>query len=251
VVRSFLIAWHFLMAVPLHRSYCRAAPRELAGSMAWFPLVGLVLGGILASADLLLSRLLDRGVVDALLIVLLVLLTRGLHQDGLADTLDGLAGGTTPRERLTIMRDPCLGAIGGTGLVLALGLRYVALLALPHADRLPLLICMPGIGRWTMVVGAWSTPYGRVEGGLGQAFLNHLSMREMVLATLLVIVAVLWCLGLVPMALALGMSGALATGWSMFCRRVFGGMTGDTLGALNELAEITFLLAGPALLAWR
>lgn len=251
MVRSFLIAWHFLMGIPLRAESCTPAPGELAGSMAWFPLVGLTLGGILALADVGLSRILARGVVDALLIVLLVLLTRGLHQDGLADCLDGLAGGRTPQERLSIMRDPRVGAIGATGLILSLGLRYEALSVLPAADRLPLLICMPAVGRWSMVLAARCAPYGRTEGGLGQAFLENLSVWEIALATLVLLASGTWLLGAIPTSVMLVVGGMLAMGWAAFGKRYFGGMTGDTLGALNEIAEVAFLLAGPALLAWR
>src|SRR5574341_2648499 len=115
VARPFVFAWHFLTAIPLSRVHHEPTASELAASMAWYPSVGLLIGGGLAVTDLVLGSFLAPEVVNALLIVLLVLLTRGLHQDGLADTLDGLAGGWTPAERLLIMRDPRIGAIGATG----------------------------------------------------------------------------------------------------------------------------------------
>jgi adenosylcobinamide-GDP ribazoletransferase len=251
MVRSFFIAWHFLMGIPLRAESCSPTARDLGGSMAWFPLVGLALGGMLVLADLALSGIFARRVVDVLLIILLVILTRGLHQDGLADCLDGLAGGRTPQERLSIMRDPRIGAIGATGLILSLFLRYAALSALPIGDRMPMLLCMPAVGRWSMVLAARSAPYGRVEGGLGQAFLDNLSVWEVVLATVVLLASGTWLLGAVPICLVLLGGGTLAIAWAVFARRYFGGMTGDTLGALNEMAEMAFLLAGPALLTWR
>ena len=129
--RPMVVAWHFLTAVPLSRHHHDPTPAELAGSMAWYPFVGLLLGGVLAGSGWLLSAGVARNVQDALLIVVLVALTRGLHQDGLADTLDGWAGGRTPEQRLAIMRDGRIGAIGATGLILSLGLRYAGLEALP------------------------------------------------------------------------------------------------------------------------
>jgi adenosylcobinamide-GDP ribazoletransferase len=250
-VRSFLIAWHFLMGVPVHRGSSSPTTYELGRSMAWFPLVGLVLGSILALVDYALAGVLAGSVVNALLIVLLVVLTRGLHQDGLADCLDGLAGGRTPEERRAIMRDPRIGAIGATGLILALGLRYAAFTALPVSDRMPLLICMPALGRWSMVVAARSAPYGRVEGGLGKAFLDELSAWEVVVATLVLFAAGTWLLSAVAMSVVLLIGSALAVGWATFGKRYFGGMTGDTLGALNEVTEVAFLLAAPVVVAWR
>src|SRR5512147_2988612 len=166
VARPFVFAWHFLTAIPLSREHHTPTAPELAASMAWYPVIGLVIGGGLALTDLALARFLSPTVVNVLLIVVLVLLTRGLHQDGLADTLDGLAGGHTPAERLSIMHDPRIGAIGATGLFLSLILRYAGLMALPHELRVPTVLCMPAMGRWAMVTLARISPYARAEGGL-------------------------------------------------------------------------------------
>ena len=106
VTRPFVFAWHFLTAIPISRSHHEPTAAELATSMAWYSTVGLMIGGLLALADMGLRVLLASDVVNVLLILLLVLLTRGLHQDGLADTLDGLAGGRTATARLPI-EEPC------------------------------------------------------------------------------------------------------------------------------------------------
>jgi adenosylcobinamide-GDP ribazoletransferase len=248
VTGSFLIAWHFLTAIPLMRVNHEPKPSELARSMGWFPAVGLILGALLVVSDRVLSGMLAPGVVEGLLVALLVMATGGLHQDGFADMLDGLAGGRTPAERLTIMRDARIGAIGATGLILALGLRYAALVALPQGDRAPILLCMPAVGRWTMVLGALSAPYARPEGGLGQPFLRHVLARDVRFATLSLAVALVVALGLMAAVLALVMAAVVAVGIGRLCHRLCEGVTGDTLGATNELAEINFLLIGPTLL---
>ncbi len=249
VIRPFIFAWQFLTGVPLSRNHHEPAPNELAGSMVWYPLVGLLLGGVLAGVDVVLTAWLSTEVVSALVIGLLILLTRGLHQDGLADTLDGLAGGRTPADRLAIMRDPRIGAIGATGLFCSIMLRYAALVSLPAAMRLPALLCLPAMGRWAMVVGAWDAPYARAEGGLAAPFLLHLSMRHVVVATVLLAGALVWALG-IPGALAsLALGAALSRLSTGFFRRMLGGITGDTLGATNEIVEIAFLIAVPLLIA--
>ena len=81
MLRSFTIAWHFLTAVPLHARCHEATPQELARSMAWFPVVGMVLGGVLAGMDFVLSAMIPPSILNVLLIALLVLLTGGLHVD--------------------------------------------------------------------------------------------------------------------------------------------------------------------------
>jgi len=221
---------------------------ELASSMAWYSTVGLLIGGTLALADAVLTKLFAPVVVNVLLLVLLIAFTRGLHQDGLADTLDGIAGGRTSAARLAIMRDPRIGAIGATGLFLSLILRYAALMALPQPLRVPALVCMPALGRWTMVTLAWLSPYARTEGGLAAPFLVHLSFLHVLGSTLVLVAALM---------LAFGISGAVAilVGGSVVivmvqagCRTLFGGITGDTLGATNELVEILFLLIVPLVL---
>jgi adenosylcobinamide-GDP ribazoletransferase len=246
--RPFVFAWHFLTAIPLSRAHHEPTAPELAASMAWYPVVGMLIGGGLVVADLALANLFAAEVENALLIVLLVVMTRGLHQDGLADTLDGLAGGRTPAERLPIMRDPRIGAVGATGLFLSLILRYAGLMALPSALRLPALFCMPAVGRWAMVTLAWASPYARPEGGLAAPFLTHLSWRHVALSTAVLAIGLAAGFGAVGALLAL-IAGTLTVlvAWRA-CRSWFGGITGDTLGAANEVIEILFLLLAPLLL---
>lgn len=251
IVRPFVVAWHFLTAIPLSRRHHDPTPGELAGSMAWYPLVGLLLGGALAGSAWLLSAGFARNIQDMLLIVVLVALTRGLHQDGLADTLDGWAGGRTPEQRLAIMRDGRIGAIGATGLILSLGLRYAGLEALPEPIRLPVLLCMPAVGRWAMVVGAVATPYARAEGGLAEPFLRHLTARHLLVATACLGAVLLWTLGVVEALAGLTVAALVARAVTAQSRRLCGGITGDTLGATNEAAEIAFLLLGPLFLRIR
>ncbi len=248
LIRPFLFAWHFLTAVPLSRRHHEPTATELAASMAWYSTVGLMIGGALALADGVLAKLFAMEVVNVLVIVLLVAITRGLHQDGLADTLDGLAGGRTPADRLSIMRDPRIGAIGATGLFLSLILRYAALAGLPSSLRVPALICMPALGRWAMVTVAWLSPYARTEGGLAAPFLAHLSWFHVLGST--VVLALALTLGLGAPATIMAFIGCcvVIVAVQACCRALFGGITGDTLGATNEVVEILFLLCVPLLL---
>jgi adenosylcobinamide-GDP ribazoletransferase len=248
VLRTFLFAWQFLTAIPLSRSTHDAKPEELAASMSWFPFVGCLLGAVLVTADLFLGRVFSAQVTSMVLVLLLIVLTRGLHQDGLADMVDGLAGGRTAQARLAIMKDAHIGAIGATGLFVALGLRYAGLNAMPVGEHIALLIGMPMVGRWAMVVGAFHVTSARSEGGLAQPFLAHVSWQHVSLATVTAGIALALLLG--PWA-ALGclLIGTvlvrLSTAWF---QHMFGGVTGDLLGATNEVAEILFILIVPVVL---
>ena len=248
VLRTFLFAWQFLTAIPLSRSTHDAKPEELAASMSWYPLVGCLLGLLLVMADLLLVRIFSTQVTSLALMLLLIGVTRGLHQDGLADMVDGLAGGRTAQARLAIMRDSHIGAIGATGLFLALGLRFAGLTALPVGEHIAFLIGMPVLGRWAMVVGAFHATYARSEGGLAQPFLAHVSWRQVCIATVTAGVVLTLLLGPWVALCCLAIGAALVRLSTVWFHRMFGGVTGDLLGATNEVAEILFIVIVPAVL---
>jgi adenosylcobinamide-GDP ribazoletransferase len=244
--RHFVMAWHFLTVIPLAFTHHDPTPSDLARSMGWFPIVGLILGALLAGSDFLLATVFSPGVVNVLIIVILVLLTGGLHLDGLADSVDGLAGGRTIADRLRIMRDAHIGAVGVTGLMLALALRYAALMALPQSNRFALLLCMPAVGRWAMVMGGIGAPYARREGGLAQPFLQQLSGRDVLGATAVLGIAYVLSVGLVGALIGCVVIAVVARGLTALAQKLLGGVTGDTLGATNEVAEIVFLLIAPS-----
>ena len=248
VLRTFLFAWQFLTAIPLSRSTHDAKPEELAASMSWYPMVGFLLGALLAAADMVLAQVFSSQVTNIVLILLLVAITRGLHQDGLADMVDGLAGGRIAQARLAIMRDGRIGAIGATGLFLALGLRYAGLNALPAGEHIALLISMPVVGRWAMVMGAFHVTYARSEGGLAQPFLAHLSWWHLCLATITAGLVLTLLLGPWMALCSLLISTALVRLSTAWFHKMFGGVTGDLLGATNEVAEILFIVIVPVVL---
>ncbi len=251
MTRPFVFAWHFLTAIPISRRHHVPTAHELAASMAWYSTVGLLIGGLVALADVGLRAWVAAEVGNALLIVLLVLLTRGLHQDGLADTVDGVAGGRTVEDRLRIMHDPRVGAFGATALFLSLLLRYAGLLALPSPMRLPVLLCMPALGRWAMVSLAWTSPSARRDGGLAASFLTHLSWQHVTLSSLVLAVALTMALGGSVAVATLGVAILLLVFIRQRCLTLLGGVTGDVLGATNEVVEIVFLLSIPTLVMAR
>jgi len=248
VLRTFLFAWQFLTAIPLSRSTHDAKPEELAASMSWYPVIGCLLGALLAAADMVLAQVFSSQVTNIVLILLLVAITRGLHQDGLADMVDGLAGGRTAQARLAIMRDGRIGAIGATGLFLALGLRYAGLNALPAGEHIALLISMPVVGRWAMVMGAFHVTYARSEGGLAQPFLAHLSWWHLCLATITAGLVLTLLLGPWMALCSLLICTALVRLSTVWFQKMFGGVSGDLLGATNEVAEILFIVIVPVVL---
>lgn len=247
---SFSLAWNLLTIIPLpSSSHTDVPPPTLASSLGWYPFVGFLLGTILVLTDRLFSEMFPDPVVNLLLLTLLIILTGALHQDGLADTIDALAGGKDREDRLSILKDGRIGAIGATGLILGLGLRYAGFANLPPGSREILLLCMPAVGRWSMVLGAWWGSYPRSEGGLAAPFIQYVSRREVFLATMIIGMGLLYAMS--PFnTFALVLLILVGVRLLVWCAtRLFGGITGDILGTTNEITEIVFLFLAPLLIA--
>jgi adenosylcobinamide-GDP ribazoletransferase len=220
-----------------------------ADSLAWFPAVGALIGSLLWVTQKLLMTLLPAtppAVAAVAVVTAGVLLTRGLHLDGLADWADAIWGGWTPQRRLEIMKDSSLGTFGTLALVLVLLARFAAIAALIERGQPAWIILACIIARTAQVDLAACFPYARPEGGTGAAFITQASRehRRTALLTALAFTLIigLSCLSsLNPLALALiALIAARAFGHS--CKRNIGGITGDTLGAASELCETLVLL---------
>jgi adenosylcobinamide-GDP ribazoletransferase len=107
-------------------------------------------------------------------------------------------------------------------------------------------LCMPAVGRWAMVMGGIGATYARREGGLAQPFLQQLSVREVLGATAVLGIAYVLSVGLVGALIGGVVVAVVARGLTALAQKLLGGITGDTLGATNEVAEIVFLLIAPA-----
>ncbi|MCC7358937.1 MAG: adenosylcobinamide-GDP ribazoletransferase [Anaerolineales bacterium] len=236
------LAFSFLTTLPVPRRWQTAPlPGDLGRAALYFPLVGLVLGALLAAGDWLAGRTFPELLSGALVVALWAALTGGLHLDGLADCGDGLPAAATPERRLEIMRDPRLGTFGGLSLILFVLLKVLAVAGLGSAGlgrAAPLLIA-PLAGRWLLLLMA-RQPNAR-PGGLGADFALGLQPRALWAvgaATLLVALLGGWR-GLLGLALAHGEAWLV---WQA-ARARLGGVTGDVLGLTVELSELVVLLA--------
>jgi adenosylcobinamide-GDP ribazoletransferase len=230
----FWLAVQFLTRLPVPRAV-DFSPRALGWSVVLYPAVGLLIGAILLAARLLLQ---DAGpaLASALVLLVWVLVTGGLHVDGLADSADAWAGGHGDAERsLEIMKDPRSGPIAVAAVVLLLLVKFGALAELSSA--LPLLIA-PLAARGLVPALLLTTPYVR-NGGLGSPLAENLPRRPAVFAVLITATATLAALG--PWPLLVG--GAAAWILRALMLRRLGGCTGDTLGASIEIAEAALLVA--------
>jgi len=219
----------------------------LARSLFWFPWVGALLGLGFWGTWSGLQRIFPEPAAAALLLALTVWVTGGLHLDGLADTADGLGGGHTSAESLRIMKDSRVGAFGVISLILALLLKFSLFLSLgSQPGGTKVLLLYPVVSRWGMVLLAYLSPYARPEGGLGQAMTLGLNLRTLAGASLSAGALSLLILGFPGLVICLA-AGALIWLGSLYFQRRLGGVTGDVLGAANEVLEV-LVLAGAVLL---
>jgi len=210
---------------------------------AFFPLVGLLVGGVLTGIYYGAGFVFPPPVAAALLVGGGLLLTGGMHLDGFIDTVDGL-GGEDAARRLEIMRDSRVGAFGVMGGVCLLLLRF-ALFSSLGAAAWPLLLLAPVVSRGGMVWAIFFFPYARPQ-GQGRLYKDYTGRRETAVATLLVLVLSFLLggpagvvLAVVPLAIVLLLG--------FFFKRRLGGLTGDVYGAINELVETGVLAVGLAI----
>jgi adenosylcobinamide-GDP ribazoletransferase len=229
----------FLTRLPVPATRALRGP---ATALAALPLAGLVLGLLLASLDVILSDTSLPWITrDILLVVGLVLLTGGLHLDGLMDTCDGLWGGHSPEQRLAIMRDSRVGSYGVLGGASVLLLKLGGLEALHGTHRTSTLIIAPVLARWALVLAAAIYPPAHPD-GLGAAFRAGVTPARMAVAagtSLLIAAAAGQFSGIVAWAIC-------CTATWLMGRAIMSkipGLTGDTYGALAEGNEVVALFA--------
>jgi len=236
-VKALLAAIATLSILPISKAF---SERDLSASLLYFPLVGLLIGAFLMAATHLLRPIFPPLVLSALLLFISVLLTGGLHLDGLADLCDGLGAGATPKRILSVMKDSHIGAFGVIALMLVLLLKFSLFHALIEKGQPKTFLLMGLLSRWAMVLAAFIGEYPRAA-GTGQPFIGKISLKRCLVASGTTVIfswAILQSFGLLAMLLvALSVIAFVRT-----LKSKIGGLTGDALGALNEKVEVLVLL---------
>jgi adenosylcobinamide-GDP ribazoletransferase len=237
-VTGLVAAARYLTIVPIPGAGPGRA-NAFGGAAVWFPVVGLGLGVVLVGVDRITGLVFPSLLAALLTVTAWKLVTGGLHLDGLADSLDGLAGGD-PAHRLAIMRDSRIGAFGAMGLILVLLLEIVAVSELPPGLRGRTLLVVPVIARATPPLLARLFPPARSEGS-GAAFSASVKWWAAPVALVIALAVTLAALhGLGALVFVLSIACAVAVAWFIVTR--VSGITGDVLGAAIEVGELTGLL---------
>jgi adenosylcobinamide-GDP ribazoletransferase len=208
----------------------------------WFPVIGLLIGTLLAGVDRVATALFAPLLAALVTVTMWKLVTGGLHLDGLADCLDGLAG-RDPVQRLAIMHDSRIGAFGATGLVLFLLLEIAAVTGIDPRARTGALVLAPVVGRsLTPIVGRVFPPIGA---GHGASFRADLRGWMPIVAGVLALAVAGVSMGGAGL-LALGLGAAIGIAFAALMTRRLGGVNGDVHGAVIELSEVVVLLTAAA-----
>ena len=249
-LQLFLCAAQFLTRVPTP-ALKDFEPDWISRSARYFPLVGLLVGLVCAGVFAAASQVWSGWLAALLAITAGVLVTGAFHEDGLADTFDGLGGGGTPERRLEIMKDSRIGTYGALALGLVLALKAAALAGMSPLIGAWALACAHAGGRGAAVLAMRVLPYvGHLERGKWKPAPSGLSTPEALLALafaalpLLLAPSAAWALGLL-------FGAGLALILALSARRLLGGYTGDVLGGVEQMFELGFLLgiaAAPGLL---
>ena len=236
ILEGFFRALSFLTILPCPKR--ESTVEEYGRASGWFPVIGAVLGAILYASALLFHRLFSPLPASALVVAIWAFVTRGFHLDGLADTFDGIGGGFDRESRLAVMKDSRLGTFGGTALAAVLLLKTVILAE--FGGRLEVLVLAPVLGRWGILIAMRYFPSAR-PGGMGDTFRKYCGHAQITLGSLAALWAVLLLSGLSGLPL-LVIVPALTALFSLWIKRLLGGLTGDSYGAVCEIMELATLL---------
>jgi len=250
ILRDLSLAIRFLTILPIISSPPsnntnqneEALAENLANSMAFFPLVGMLMGVLLVLLRRLFYYLPVSSLVgDTLVLIFWIWLSGGLHLDGFADSVDGFLGGDNKEEILKIMKDSSTGAKGVVALVSLLLLKFVLLVEMPLFLKDAALFFTPTIGRWSMVIAAFLGRPARLKNSMGKLFMDYVSWKEVIFAslTMAVIGILLFRLYFLPLVMV-GIGLVLLI--LKYSQKKIGGISGDILGAINEIVEVFCLL---------
>jgi len=248
IFAQFLTATAVLTRLPVAAPQPEEAFEDgaVAASCWAFPAVGAGIG-MIAALVLLLASMFGLGDAPSALLALVAagLVTGALHEDGLADTADGLGGGRTREEKLAIMRDSRQGSYGVIALILSIGLRAVALASIPGPIEGGLaLIAAHAASRALLPPAMLLLEPARAD-GLGAAAGTPTPTAALIAAAIGAFIA-LGMLGPVRGLVALALAGMAVAATAVLARRQIGGYTGDVLGAFQQIGEIVMLLVAAA-----
>ena len=239
-MNGFIIALNFLTCIPL-KPKNKIDKEETKHTLAYFPLIGLIIGILLVVIYQLFSPL-SREIASLMVVISLIIITGVLHLDGFADALEGFYAGTTKEEILRIMRDTNRGTVAIVGLIVIILSKFLFLSKLPNNIILPAIISMPILSRCMLVLSIFTSDYARDDGKVSIFYQERHRVDFFFAAAVCLFFLILFLQfkGIIVFIIVVALTLLL----NKFITKKIGGLTGDTLGAINEISEalILFLL---------
>jgi len=232
----FISALQFLTILKIKNNI---EEKYLPSSLIFFPLVGLIIGFLASILNLSLSYLFTSLFSDTLTIFFIIFFTGGIHIDGVADTFDGIFGGKNKEEILKIMRDKNIGTFGVISVIFVILLKIFLLNSLDKTLKFKSFLLFPLISRWAIVFSIYFFPYGR-ESGKGEIFFKNINLKIFSLSTILTF-GLIFFIDYNFISLFLFSIVFTFLLCKFFIKKI-DGLTGDTLGAINEFNEVIELL---------
>ncbi len=239
-MKIFLLALQFLTIVPVEVNNLKK--EDMSRSLIFFPITGAILGVVLVVLEKALFGLgFPDFALSAILVVSLIILTAGLHLDGLSDAADAFLSGKAREKKLEIMRDPHVGAMGILAILCVVLLKISLLMSFGILMKPMVLFLMCILSRYSLVLAVFLFPYARQE-GKAKAFFEGINGKIFAAATAIALFLVIFAWNIKGLLVFL-LICAFTYVMGKFITKRIGGMTGDTLGAILELNEV-FVLIG-------
>jgi adenosylcobinamide-GDP ribazoletransferase len=241
ILKRFIIMLQFFTSIPVPINM-DCDEKDFGKGLIFAPLIGLIIGLILYLIYRVLSLFLPINLTCALLIIAYIVLSGGLHLDGLGDTFDGLFSNRPKEKILEIMRDSRVGTNAVLALFCVILLNYALLTEFKaDSDMFKVLLLFPVAGRIGSLMGAGISVYARKNDGLGKSFIDHCGKKEMLIGGLLSILIFFIVHGVNGLIMAAIMLLTACVITKIFTVKI-GGATGDILGAVCELNQTVFLI---------
>lgn len=241
IVHDMALALQFMTRVPIR--FKGLDPARLSRAAAWFPAVGLLVGSAAACSYMLVIGHMGRPLAALIAVIVMVIITGGLHEDGLADCADAFGGGWTREDRLRIMKDSRIGTFGAIALILSLGSRILLLTTMPAGGVIRSLISAHVLARCTpLPLGALLKP-ARGSEGQGGRVAGATSWFTAAVGVAMALALVSWLLRASAWQPILTVAIVTAAS-ALFYQRRLGGITGDCMGATIQLSEIAVYVCG-------
>lgn len=239
-MKYFFLMIRFFTRIPIKINNL-SEEKDFAKGLPYFPFVGLVIGVFNFLAFYFFSFFGDLLLSVMFWIFANILITGALHIDGLADTCDGLLSYKDKETMLKIMKDSRIGTNGVIAIFMDILLRLSLMLALSPGIRPYAILISPILGKTVLLILIWVTPYARKDGGIGGLFYKDISKKYMMVGMLSGILMIFFIYSW-RLYLVLALCFIKIFLFRRFAISKIGGMTGDTLGAANEITELSFLL---------